>query len=101
VNEIKLTDGQIIAASIIKTSDETASRLVESNHQVADKLLESDTTTAFRLEIRNQQVDETAEQRFHLQKRWYHSLITISLLTLLILLLFTAAFFEFAIIVKE
>jgi uncharacterized membrane protein affecting hemolysin expression len=96
----ELSDGEMIAASIKTSSEDAAKKLVDSNQKIAEKLLASDNVTAYDLLQRNAHTDHIATTRFNQQNKWNYAVISVSLLTLVILTLFTIAFFKFAIIVR-
>ena len=84
----------------IATTEAMANRIVESNEMLGDKLLGSDAITAKKLQEHNEKSELIAATRFAKQ-RWLSSLnIVLSVLTFLVLIAFTIAFFNYAIIVR-
>jgi hypothetical protein len=78
----------------------SSSRLFNSS-DVGEKLLARHNQTADELAARNTQLDQIHENRFAQHKRLVHVSIAVSVFTLIILLLFSFAFFKYTIIVTN
>lgn len=110
VCDLKITDMELIADRLVKSNTDVtdkllcsneivADKLIQSNEIVADRLLQSDHDTAANLLVFNASNGCVTSDRYTKQNRLSWISITFSVLTFIILLCFTVAFFKYAIVV--
>ncbi|HWY33401.1 MAG TPA: hypothetical protein VNX68_02065 [Nitrosopumilaceae archaeon] len=85
---------------IVESNIEAADKVVSGNEVTTDKLLGKSDSVAEALRLHNEEIKQIEERRFRQQKKLSFIGISLNLLTLLILLAFTVAFFKYAIIVR-
>ena len=93
-------DAELLVGTIVDSNNDVAQKLVDSNERETKKILSSEMNIAVNLDQHNKKIDNTTQQRFDKQKLWAWTSITLNLITLVILVFFTIAFFQFAIIVR-